>query len=192
MFISNVEYDIDMEKPEDSAVRSLVDPRLMDPTSELVARSHLSEDELQQSVAVLEAMSAWSTLERTLSEQSREYMKLGETDMRALRYLIAARRQGVIVMPRMIAGHLGITPAATTKLIDRLEAGGHVTRSPHPADRRSIALEVTEATSASARASVGRSHARRFDAIAGLTSADRAAVLRFYRALTASAIDIIE
>ena len=181
-----------MEEPEVGVVSSLVDPRLMDPHSEIVERAHLSETELQQSTAVLEAMSAWSTLERKLSEQSREYMRLGETDMRALRYLIAARRQGVIVMPRMIANHLRISPAATTKLIDRLEAGGHVTRTPNPADRRSIAIEVTESTSASARASVGKSHASRFAAIAGLTAADRAAVLRFYRALMASAIDIVE
>jgi DNA-binding MarR family transcriptional regulator len=138
-------------------------------------------------VAVLEAMGAWSRLERDLSEKAREYMRLGDTDMRALRYLIAAQRQGVLATPGMIATHLGITPAATTKLTDRLEAGGHIRRLPHPADRRRIAIEVTESTSASARASVGRSHARRFDAIASLSAEDRAAVLRFFDALTRAA-----
>jgi len=172
---------------DDERVRSLVDPRLMDPDGEIVARAHLAPDDLDQVVAVLEAMGAWSRLERELSEKAREYMRLGDTDMRALRYLIAAQRQGIIATPGMIAAHLRISPAATTKLTDRLETGGHIRRLPHPADRRRIAIEVTETTSASARASVGRSHARRFDAIASLTPEDRAAVLRFFDALTQAA-----
>ena len=125
----------------DDWVRSLVDPRLMDPHGELVMSGHLSADELNEVVAVLEAMSAWSGLEREMSEKAREYMRLGETDMRALRYLIAAQRQGILATPGMIASHLRISPAATTKLTDRLEAGGHIRRLPHPADRRRIAIE---------------------------------------------------
>lgn len=156
----------------------------MDPAGELVAHGKLPHDDVEEVVAVLEAMGAWSRLERELSEKARDYMRLGDTDMRALRYLIAAQRQRILVTPGMIAAHLRISPAATTKLTDRLEAGGHILRMPHPADRRRIAIEVTESTSASARASVGRSHARRFDAIASLSGDDRAAVLRFFDALT--------
>jgi len=156
----------------------------MDPRGELVAHGHLAPGDLEQTVAVLEAMGAWSRLERDLSEKAREYMRLGDTDMRALRYLIAAQRQGVRTTPGMIAAHLGITPAAATKLTDRLEAGGHIRRMADLTDRRRIAIEVTEATSASARASVGRSHARRFDAVASLSGDDREAVLRFFGALT--------
>lgn len=159
----------------------------MDPHGELVAHRHLAGDDVEQVVAVLEAMGAWGRLERELSEKAREYMRLGDTDMRALRYLIAAQRQGVLATPGMIATHLRISPAATTKLTDRLEAGGHIRRLAHPADRRRVVLEVTESTSVSARASVGRSHARRFDAIASLSADDRAAVLRFFDALTRSA-----
>jgi len=169
---------------------TLLDPRVMDPDEELVSRRHLEPGEVDQVVAVLEAMSSWRDLERTMSERARAYMRLGDTDMRALRYLIAASRQGIIVTPGMIAAHLGISPAATTKLTDRLDAGGHIRRLPHPDDRRRIAIEVTESTRSSARASVGRSHARRFDAVAGLSEHDRAAVLRFFSALTETAEDI--
>ena len=165
----------------------MLDPRVMDPDGELVGRGHLSAEEMDQVVAVLEAMSAWRDLERSMSEQARAYMKLGDTDMRALRYLIAAQRQRVVVTPGMIAAHLGISPAAATKLTDRLDAGGHIIRTAHPDDRRRIAVAVTEETAASARASVGRSHARRFDAVAGLSADDREAVLRFFEALTRSA-----
>ena len=165
---------------------SLLDPRLMDPDQELVVRDGLHPDEVEQIVRVLEAMSGWRELERTMSETARRYMRLGETDMRALRYLIAAKRQDVIATPGSISAHLGISPAATTKLTDRLEAGGHIRRTAHPDDRRSTAIEVTESTQASARASVGRSHTRRFHAVAALSHDDRAAVLRFFEGLVAA------
>lgn len=165
---------------------SLLDPRVMDPEHELVKRNHLTEDEVEQIVAVLEAMSTWRELERSMSEEARRYMRLGETDMRALRFLIAVQRQDVVATPGSIAAHLGISPAAATKLIDRLEAGGHIRRLANTADRRRTSIEITESTRASARASVGRSHARRFDAVAGLSADDRGAVLRFFDALVTS------
>lgn len=166
---------------------SLLDPRVMDPGQEIVSRTHLAPDEVDQVVEVLEAMNRWRDTERRMSEASRRYMKLGDNDMRALRYLIAGQRHGRVIMPRDIANTLGISPAATTKLLDRLEAGHHIRRAPHPGDRRSITIEVTDETRASARASVGRSHARRFDAVAELSAEDRAAVLRFFDALIDSA-----
>lgn len=165
---------------------SLLDPRVMDPDHELVVREHLSAQEIEETVAVLEAMSSWRERERSMSEQARRYMRLGETDMRALRFLIAAQRQGIVATPGSVAAHLGISPAAATKLVDRLEAGGHVRRVADTDDRRRTSIEVTESTRVSARASVGRSHARRFDAVAGLSPDDRRAVIRFFDALLES------
>lgn len=165
----------------------MADPRVMDPEQELVDRSSLSEDEVAEVVAVLDAMRAWSDAERRLSAASQRYMRLGASDMRALRFVLASQRHGIVATPRTIAAHLEISPAAVTKMLDRLEAGRHIERSPHPVDRRSTAIRVTDATRASARASVGRSHARRFDAVAGLGPEDRAAALRFLHALVASA-----
>lgn len=178
-----------MRKPAEDAAppaMSLVDPRVMDPENELVSRDHLTPAEMDDIVAVLEAMSAWRERERAMSEEARRYMRLGDTDMRALRFLIAAQRHGMVATPGSIAAHLGISPAAATKLVDRLEAGGHIRRIADTDDRRRTSIEVTESTRASARASVGRSHARRFDAVAGLTPDDRRAVLRFFDALVNS------
>ena len=52
-------------------------------------------------------------------------------------------------------------------------------RLPHPSDRRSLAIEVTEDTRRVARQAVGRTHARRFDAAARLTPQEREIVTRF-------------
>lgn len=178
-----------MEKrnPPGGGQVSLHDPRRMDPGEEILRTRHLSDDDMEQIRRVLHAMQAWREAERAMSEASQRYMKLGETDMRALRLLIAARRQSVVVTPSRIAQHLGISTASTTKLLDRLEAGGHIERHPHPSDRRSLAIDVTTSTMTIARDSVGRSHARRFDVVAELTPAERDTVAAFFEAMSATA-----
>ena len=122
-----------------------------------------------------------------MSEASRRYMRLGDTDMRALRFIIAGQQNGVVVTPGAIAQHLGISTASTTKLLDRLAAAGHVRRLPHPSDRRSVAVEVLEETRRIARDSIGRTHARRFDIAAALSPEQRDVVTRFLWDLAATA-----
>lgn len=167
----------------------MMDPRVMDPDQELVRRAGLADGDVDQVVGVLAALRRWRETERRMSEASRRYMKLGETDMRALRFIIAMQNHGRVVTPGAIAEHLGITTASTTKLIDRLAAGDHVRRFPHPSDRRSLAIEVTDETRRVARESVGRSHARRFDAAARLTPREREIVTRFLDDLAGSGED---
>src|SRR5699024_7195648 len=78
---------------------------------------------------------------------------------------------------------LGISSASTTKLLDRLERGGHIERRPHPHDRRALALSVTERTREAAEATIGHEHARRFRIAASLDEAEREIVARFLNAL---------
>ena len=79
----------------------------------------------------------------------------------------------------MIAGFLKISAASTTKLLNRLERGGHIVRRVHPTDRRAFAIEITPETEASAKRTVGKQHAKRLDAAARLTSQEREIVTRF-------------
>ena len=172
--------------PDTESQPSMLDPRVMDPDEEIVHRAGMDERDVDQVVRVLEALRGWHETERRMSEASRRYMKLGETDMRALRFIIAMQNHGRVVTPGAIAEHLGITTASTTKLIDRLTAGDHVRRFPHPSDRRSLAIEVTDETRRVARESVGRSHAHRFAAAARLTPREREIVTRFLDDLAGS------
>lgn len=150
-----------------------------DPQGELVDRTGVSADDLQQINRLMEAMAALRAAENELSEASRRYMNLNESDMRALHYLIVARNQGIVATPGGIATHLNISTASTTKLLDRLERAGHILRQPHPSDRRALAITVTEETRAAAMNTVGRQQARRFGVAAGLAPADREVVIRF-------------
>lgn len=177
---------MEASEPERRIDRAMIDPRLIDPGRELVLRDGLSEGDMDEVVELMAALRAWHGAAARMSEASRRYMKLNENDMRALRFMIASDNAGVIVTARAVAHHLGISSAATTKMLDRLERGGHVVRRPHPVDRRAIALSVTPETRRAARESVGRVHARRFAVAAGLSSAERATVTRFLRALAAT------
>jgi len=155
-----------------------------DPTSQLIDRSGMSREEVLQIGEVMGALGRLRDAEQRLSAASQRYMKLGRSDMRALHYLIVAEHQQEIVTPSAIASHLSISSASTTKLLDRLESGGHITREKHPSDRRALAIRVTEETRESATQTVGRLQAKRFHAAARLTPEERETVIHFLDDMT--------
>lgn len=162
----------------------MLDPRVIDPNNELVEHSSLGEDDVAQIVRVLVGVKRWREAEAALSVESRNHMKLNETDMKALRFLVMSKNQGLVATPGLLAEHLGISTAATTKLLDRLAAAGHIERSPHPTDRRALVVTITSETHDQVRSTVGRSHARRFEAAARLAPEEREVVIRFLNDLS--------
>lgn len=167
-----------------SVSSSLYDVEKNDPKSRLIDRSSHSPEQLQQITEVMAALGRLRDAEQQLSEASQRYMRLGRSDMRALHFLIVAHHTRVVITPSAIAAHLGISSASTTKLLDRLEAGGHIVRAPHPNDRRALAITITEETREAAMQTVGRLQAKRFHAAARLTSDERAIVVRFLDDMT--------
>lgn len=163
---------------------AIYDVDISDPSGELVDRSGLSEDDIRAINGIMQALGALRDAEKKLSAASLRYMKLNQTDMRALHFLIASENSGVTATPGAIAAHLGISTASTTKLLDRLERGVHITRSPHPSDRRALAIAITPETRRSAIETVGRQHSRRFIAAARLSPAEREVVRRFLADMT--------
>jgi len=161
-----------------------------DPDGELIDRRGMSAEDLDQISDLMNAIAGLREAEQRLSDVSRRYMQLGATDMRALHYLILCRNRGMVATPGGIAQHLDISSASTTKLLDRLEKGGHIIRSPHPSDRRALTISITPDTHRAAKETVGRQQAKRFNAAARLTPAEREVVIRFLRDMTAEiAID---
>ncbi|MFT0847245.1 MarR family transcriptional regulator [Actinomycetaceae bacterium L2_0104] len=148
-------------------------------TSDMIDTSGMSADDMAEISTLMNALAHLRHAETRLSEASRKYMKLNEQDMRALHYLIVAKRRDAIVTPGALAHHLRISAASTTKLLNRLERDGHIVRRLHPKDRRAIVVEITPETEISAKQSVGRQQARRVYAAARLTSDERATVTRF-------------
>jgi len=155
-----------------------------DPSQALIDRTGMEAADVQQISEVMSALGELREAERRLSAASRRYMKLNETDMRALHFLIVAAHAQDLVTPGQISQHLGISSASTTKLLDRLAKGGHVVRSPHPTDRRALTVRITPETHRAARETVGRQQSRRFYAAARLSREERDIVTRFLRDMT--------
>jgi DNA-binding MarR family transcriptional regulator len=66
---------------------------------------------------------------------------VGVTEVSALGEI----RQDGPLTPSELARRLGLTSPSVTSLLDRLEAAGGVVRRRHPADRRSVLIELTDA-----------------------------------------------
>ena len=81
--------------------------------------------------------------------------------------------------PVELSRRLGVTSAAATQAVHRLQAAGHVVRTPHPDDGRRKVLQVTPSGTAHVFSELGPLLALTARASDGLSSDDRAAVLRF-------------
>lgn len=165
----------------------MLDPRVIDPGQELVSFAGMEPGDIAEIVQVLSGIRRWRESEQKVSFRSRSQMRLNETDMKALRFLVAAKNQNIVVTPGMLADHLHISSASTTKLLDRLAKAGHIERSPHPTDRRALSITITKQTHEQVRDGVGRMHAHRFKAAAELTSEERQTVIRFLDRLSSEA-----
>jgi DNA-binding MarR family transcriptional regulator len=93
---------------------------------------------------VLTSIRAMSDAMERMHSGMKGDMDMNASDVAALRLLVIREQQGVTVSPRDIAQHLRISTASTTKLLDRLEASGHVERRAHPTDRRGRVVMLTD------------------------------------------------
>lgn len=165
--------------PDGLAHSAIYDVESSDPRSVLIDRAGVGPEDLQQIAALMGALGDLRDAEQKLSLASQRYMRLNDTDMRALHYLIVSDNRGLTATPGGIATHLGISTASTTKLLDRLEKGGHIRRAPHPTDRRALAITITPETRQAAMDTVGRQQAKRFYSAARLSPQERDVVIRF-------------
>lgn len=167
---------------------SMFDVRVLDPDGQLVDRTGLAGEDIDQISELMTAMARLREVEQQLREAAQRYMRLNQTDMLALQYLIVARNRHQTVTPGQLTRHLGITTASTTKMLDRLEHAGHISRVAHPTDRRAVAIEINPETALVARETVGRQQAYRFGPAAALDRDDRRVVIDFLKA-TAEALE---
>lgn len=75
-----------------------------------------------------------------------EQLTVNPTDLAAMQHLIMEGPMS----PTQLARKLKLSTAATTVVADRLTKVGHVTRAPHPTDRRGIIIKPAEESVAKA------------------------------------------
>lgn len=108
-------------------------------------------------------------------------MRLNVTDLAAMAHLSFAERP---LGTGELSGRLGLSPGATTELVDRLERAGHVLRHRDEADRRRVRLTP----SPDATAEVLRRLGTLFEALDGIlddfSDEERATVQRYLSGVT--------
>ena len=109
-------------------------------------------------------------------------MRLGQTDMAAMTHLASARQP---VGPGWLSARLGLTPAAATELVDRLEKAGHLARERDRSDRRRVNLIPTAGSLIEVNDHL-RPLLDSVDAVAAeFTEHERSAILRFLSEVSA-------
>lgn len=79
-------------------------------------------------------------------------LRIGPTDLAAMTHLTFTPEP---MGPRELSGRLGITPGATTELVDRLERAGHLERRRDTLDRRRVQLHPSTVTLDQVRRELG-------------------------------------
>src|SRR6478736_4675483 len=138
-----------------------------------------SESRRATAVRVLNALREYRASETAMRRRTRSSMAMGETDLLALRYLLDAEKAGHGTRPKELAARLGMTSASMTALVDRLVAGGYVTREPHPVDRRAVILRPTSGADEQVRNALGLMHQRMIEVAESLTPDEAAAIAGF-------------
>src|ERR1700746_149405 len=85
------------------------------------------------------------SLQAAVDDFDREVARLLGINAPGLRCLELLIQDVPEATPRVLADRLGLTSGSVTSMLDRLEKGGYLTRSPHPSDRRKLIVRATEA-----------------------------------------------
>ena len=104
---------------------------------------------------------------------------ISTSELQALRHLIDGSRG-----PVELSHLLGVTSAASSGVVDRLAASGHVVRRPHPDDGRRTQVEVTASGRQEVDALLRPLQAQLAEVDAGLGDDERAVVGRYLEAVT--------
>ncbi|MGK9147650.1 MarR family transcriptional regulator [Plantibacter flavus] len=129
--------------------------------------------------ALLDLLRQYREAEQGMRRRTRVSMNMGETDLAAVRHLLAAQRHHHEMTAGELADRLQISTASTTALIDRLVRRGHAKREQHPGDRRSTRVVPTIATDDDVRATLGSMHRGIIAVAESMTPEEASAVSRF-------------
>jgi DNA-binding MarR family transcriptional regulator len=149
------------------------------------------DTDAERGVKVLNSLRRYRAAESEMRRRTRTSMKMGETDLEAIRYLLRAQKRDEPVSAKDLAEHLGITTASTSVLVNRLVASGHLERHPHPTDRRGVLITTTGSSDVEVRATLDGMHARMIVIAESLDPARAEAITEFLDAM-AEALDVID
>jgi DNA-binding MarR family transcriptional regulator len=140
---------------------------------------------------LISALLDYRSAEESMRARTGDSMRMGATDLQALRFLLKSQREGRTVSGRELADHLGMTSASVSVMLDRLTRSGHVQRSVDPANRRSNLVTATAGADEEVRATLGAMHRRMMD-VAGALGEREAAIVRSFLLDMTDTVDAID
>lgn len=149
------------------------------------------DTDAERGVKVLNSLRRYRAAETEMRRRTRTSMKMGDTDLAAIRFLLRAQKRDEPVSAKELAEYLGITTASTSVLVNRLVASGHLERHPHPTDRRGVLITTTGSSDVEVRATLDGMHARMILIAESLDPAQAEAIAGFLDAM-AGALDVID
>lgn len=140
----------------------------------------------ERHVGVLNLLRKYREAERSMRARTRDEMRMNETELLALRFLLMRTQQQHEVLQRDIARELGITGASASALCQRLERDGYINRVPHPHDKRATVLVPTEKTDSEVRGTLTGMHRLMLEGVQSLTNDELKTVEKFLHSMIRS------
>ena len=122
-------------------------------------KNPLESDWTRDQVEVMNRLQDWAVTFAELNQHLSAWIQLPTSDANALQQIIWAAESDAPLSPAQLSRRIGMTSGATSILLNRLEAAGHISRSRVSTDRRRITLHPDPAA---------REQTRRFLAVAGV------------------------
>lgn len=137
----------------------------------------------QAVTSVLAAVRRFRRADEQLRVRMSDDMQVNPLDLRAVQLVVAGERRQRPLSAGELSHELGISTAATTKLVDRLVASDHLARTAHPHDRRSVVVRATDHAHEQLRLRMSGLHERMAQVAASVPVGSRDAVIDFLSAL---------
>ena len=139
-------------------------------------------------IEVLRAVRRFRVADAAMRHRAQSEMRVNETDLMAIRHLIACERQLRVASPKDLSEFLNISSAATAKLLSRLSASGHIRREVNPDDGRAQLLFATRSSHEEMRHALAGTHDQLMRVALELTTDQQVTVVHFLNALSAIAV----
>jgi DNA-binding MarR family transcriptional regulator len=154
----------------------------------MTSRLPADDQPTQRRGAIIDALRRYGADAAKIGHLFAAQNHLQPVDLEALVAILGAERAGQPLTPGRLRGHLGLSSAGTSYVIDRLVESGHVRRSrEHPTDHRVVHLRYTEAGQATALAFFGPL-GERTEAVMDQFDDDELAVVARFMASAAAAM----
>lgn len=140
-----------------------------------------------QRARVLVSLMAFGASQSDRGRRFARHMKMHLTDSAAVVEILRGEQRGRPLTPARLGERIGLSSGATSLLLNRLEAAGHITRQRGHADRRLVTLHSAEAVHAEAEAFFEPQRAHLDEILARCSTAELALVERVVTELTAAA-----